>query len=132
MKLLFDENLAPRLAVGLQDLFPESQHVRDAGLAGASDAEVWDYAKTRGFAIVSKDSDFQRIHRLRALTFPQAALSLNYDAVRPNERAATDRDALRVERQARDRRKGRLEVDELAVVWSVEERHSEDELGLYE
>lgn len=60
MKLLFDENLAPRLAVGLQDLFPESQHVRDAGLAGASDAEVWDYAKTRGFAIVSKDSDFQQ------------------------------------------------------------------------
>ena len=29
-------------------------------MASASDAEVWDYAKTRGFAIVSKDSDFQQ------------------------------------------------------------------------
>ena len=60
MKLLFDENLAPRLVASLQDLFPDSGHVRDAGLTSASDAEVWDHAKTRGFAIVSKESDFQQ------------------------------------------------------------------------
>lgn len=40
--------------------YPGSEHVRDAGLASASDAEVWDYAKTKGLAIVSKDSDFQQ------------------------------------------------------------------------
>lgn len=60
MKLLFDENLAPRLAARLQDVFPESLHVRDAGLASASDLEVWNHAKERGFAIVSKDSDFKQ------------------------------------------------------------------------
>lgn len=60
MKLLFDENLAPRLAASLQDLYPGSVHVRDAGLASASDLQVWDYAKTGGFAIVTKDSDFQQ------------------------------------------------------------------------
>lgn len=50
MKLLLDENLAPRLAARLQDVFPESLHVRDAGLASASDLEVWNHAKERGFA----------------------------------------------------------------------------------
>lgn len=41
-------------------MFPGSEHVRDAGLASASDADVWEYTKRRGFAIVSKDSDFQQ------------------------------------------------------------------------
>lgn len=59
MKLLFDQNLAPRLAHDLADLYPGSEHVRDVGLAEADDASVWTYAERNGFAIVSKDSDFQ-------------------------------------------------------------------------
>jgi predicted nuclease of predicted toxin-antitoxin system len=61
VKLLFDENLSPRLATALADLFPDSQHVRDAGLRGATDHAVWDYAKEYGFAIVSKDNDFRQL-----------------------------------------------------------------------
>jgi predicted nuclease of predicted toxin-antitoxin system len=58
VKLLFDENLSPRLAESLRDLYPGSKHVHNLNLGGSSDSEVWDYAKLHGFAIVSKDSDF--------------------------------------------------------------------------
>jgi predicted nuclease of predicted toxin-antitoxin system len=58
MKLLFDENLSPRLVESLRDLYPGSDHVHNLNLGGAQDSEVWDYAKLNGFAIVSKDSDF--------------------------------------------------------------------------
>ncbi len=45
MKLLFDENLSPKLPSYLGDLFPNSLHVRDVGMKATSDPIVWDYAK---------------------------------------------------------------------------------------
>ena len=39
MKLLFDENLSPQLVRLLDDLFPDSFHVRDGGLKAALDAD---------------------------------------------------------------------------------------------
>ena len=60
MKLLFDENLSPKLPSLLVTPFPGSAHVRECGLLGRSDEEIWEYAKANGFAIVSKDSDFQQ------------------------------------------------------------------------
>lgn len=60
MRLLFDQNLSPRLPRLLSDLFPESVHVREAGLAAADDTAVWQHAKVHGFVVVSKDSDFQQ------------------------------------------------------------------------
>lgn len=59
MKLLFDQNLSPRLVDLVSDLFAGSLHVQSAGLDQASDAQVWDYAQTNGFVIVTRDSDFQ-------------------------------------------------------------------------
>jgi predicted nuclease of predicted toxin-antitoxin system len=62
MKLLFDENLSPKLPALVARPFPGSLHVRDCGLKGRSDEEVWEYALEEGFTIVSKDADFyQRI-----------------------------------------------------------------------
>ena len=58
MKLLFDENLSPKLPRALEDIFPGSAHVHDCGLGKASDATIWDHALTGDFTIVSKDSDF--------------------------------------------------------------------------
>ena len=58
MKLLFDQNLSPRLPGALSEVFPNSAHVRSKGLATATDREVWDYARSEGFTIVTKDSDF--------------------------------------------------------------------------
>lgn len=57
MKLLFDENLSPKLPRLLADLFPDSLHVRDVGMKATDDPSVWDYAKDNGFMIVSKDVD---------------------------------------------------------------------------
>ena len=58
MKLLFDENLSPRLVPALADLFPESAHVDRLGLGGEPDPVIWEYAKCHGHVLVSKDSDF--------------------------------------------------------------------------
>ncbi|MEK7407813.1 MAG: DUF5615 family PIN-like protein [Acidobacteriota bacterium] len=60
MKLLFDENLSPRLCAALHDVFPGSAHVRDLGLKSAPDADVWAHASRNGFAIVTKDADFRQ------------------------------------------------------------------------
>ena len=54
MKLLFDENLPPRLTQSLADLYPGSTHLRDSGLRGVSDGEVWLYAKENSFTTFPK------------------------------------------------------------------------------
>ena len=58
MRLLWDHNLSPRLVKRLADVFPDSLHVGDVGLAAASDDEVWAFAAEHGCVVVSKDSDF--------------------------------------------------------------------------
>jgi predicted nuclease of predicted toxin-antitoxin system len=60
VKLLLDENLAPRLSRALSDLFPGSTHVSEVGLERADDTVIWEYARGNGFAILSKDSDFHQ------------------------------------------------------------------------
>ena len=59
MKLLFDQKLSPILVARLADVFPHSLHVREAGLERADDLSVWRFALEHGFAIVTKDADFQ-------------------------------------------------------------------------
>ncbi len=58
MKLLLDENLSDRIIHRIVDLYPNSEHVKTLGLINTDDAIIWEYAKTNGFVIVSKDSDF--------------------------------------------------------------------------
>jgi len=60
MKLLFDQNLSFRLVDLLAGDFPNSAHVRDVGLAAGSDQQVWDFAKSNEYVLVSKDTDFQQ------------------------------------------------------------------------
>jgi predicted nuclease of predicted toxin-antitoxin system len=59
VKLLFDENLSPRLVALPADLYPDSAHVHQCGLGSSDDGAIWKYARANGFTIVSKDSDFQ-------------------------------------------------------------------------
>ncbi len=61
MKLLFDENLSPKLVARLASEFPDSLHVSRAELDQADDATVWKYAERESFTIVTKDADFQEI-----------------------------------------------------------------------
>ena len=60
MKLLFDENLSPKLPRLLAACFSGSSHVRECGLLGQADEDVWEYARLQSFVLVSKDSDFQQ------------------------------------------------------------------------
>lgn len=65
MKLLFDQNMSPRLVSRLADLFPNSTHVMEAELDQSLDREVWDYAGQHDYLIVTKDVDFSEISVLR-------------------------------------------------------------------
>ena len=58
MKLLVDENLAPRLAGDLSDLLPGSVHVGSVELGSTSDVVIWEYAKAQLFTFLTKDKDF--------------------------------------------------------------------------
>jgi predicted nuclease of predicted toxin-antitoxin system len=58
VKLLFDQNISPRLVKALADLYPNSQHVYALELDEADDREVWEFAKEHGYCIVTKDADF--------------------------------------------------------------------------
>lgn len=67
MRLLFDENLSPRLVREIADLWPESTHIGLVQLRGATDQAIWDYARAHDYTIVTKDDDF------RALAFVRGA-----------------------------------------------------------
>jgi predicted nuclease of predicted toxin-antitoxin system len=58
VKLLLDANLSPQLVEALADIYPHAEHVDRLGLGAADDSNIWNYALSGGFAIVSKDSDF--------------------------------------------------------------------------
>ena len=65
MRLLFDQNLSHRLLSALNDLFPESLHVRMLGLAEADDLTIWNYAIDHDLIIVTQDSDYSDWNKLR-------------------------------------------------------------------
>ncbi|QDU65027.1 DUF5615 family PIN-like protein [Engelhardtia mirabilis] len=65
MRLLLDQNLSHRMLSGLEQAFPGSKHVRDFGMESTDDEGIWELAKSEGFAIVSKDTDFYQRSVLR-------------------------------------------------------------------
>lgn len=66
MKLLFDQNLSPRLVQRLASLFPASTHVSLIGLDRAFDHEVWEHARINDFIVVTKDADYSDLSLLRS------------------------------------------------------------------
>ena len=65
MRLLFDQNPSHRLLSILDDLFPNSVHVRSLGLAEADDLIIWNYARDHELVIVTQDSDYADWNKLR-------------------------------------------------------------------
>ena len=61
MSLLFDQNLSRRLVGQLAAEYPGAEQVEGAGLLGADDLTVWQYAAAHGLMVVSKDSDFRHL-----------------------------------------------------------------------
>jgi len=58
LKLLFDQNLSPKLVGLLSDIYPDSVHVQSIGLDRAPDDAVWNHARANTHIIVTKDADF--------------------------------------------------------------------------
>ncbi len=56
--LLLDHNLSPKLIGRLEGEFGQVVHVDILGMASDSDSAIWEYAKMKGYAIVTKDKDF--------------------------------------------------------------------------
>lgn len=61
MKLLFDQNLSPKLATYFALSFVDSQHLQNLNLDKSMDTSVWEFAKLNEFTIVTKDSDFNNL-----------------------------------------------------------------------
>ena len=61
MKLLFDQNISPKLSDHFKDTFKEAVHIQDLNLDSAGDIELWEYARSNNFTIVTKDSDFNHL-----------------------------------------------------------------------
>ena len=61
VRLLFGEQLSERLCFMLEDVLPDSLHVRELEAGGAPDTTVWQLAQERGCTLITKDEDFHRL-----------------------------------------------------------------------
>lgn len=66
MIVWLDAQLSPALAPWIESTFGvESYALRDLGLREATDEEIFQAAKAAGAALMTKDSDFVKMHHLR-------------------------------------------------------------------
>lgn len=65
MKYLLDQGLARSTVDHLREMGIESEHVGTLGMAAASDSEILEEGRTRGWVVVTLDADF---HALLALS----------------------------------------------------------------
>lgn len=65
MNLLFDQNISFRIIKRIEDIFPGSISSRELGYDNPHDFEIWNFAKSNNFSIVTFDSDFIDISNLR-------------------------------------------------------------------
>ncbi len=74
MRLLVDNALSPIICQGLLDTGHDAIHVRDVGMAAASDEEIVDFAEREDRTIISADTDFAAILALRRAAKPSFVL----------------------------------------------------------
>ncbi len=64
MKLLFDQNISPRILGNLSSELSNCQQVRFVGLEDSADFEIFQFAQKNDFAVVTFDSDFVDLNAL--------------------------------------------------------------------
>jgi predicted nuclease of predicted toxin-antitoxin system len=67
VRLLVDQNLSHRLLGLLDDLFPNSLHVRHLGLDQSDDLVIWNHAIHHNCVILTQDSDYADWNKLRGV-----------------------------------------------------------------
>jgi len=60
LKLLLDQNLSPTTALFLKDIGLEAYDIREKGLAGASDEDIYAHAVRENLVLVTFDLAFSR------------------------------------------------------------------------
>ncbi len=58
MRILFDQNISFRSVNFLHAIYSEAKHVKEFDLQHATDRQIWNFAKTNQYSIVTFDSDF--------------------------------------------------------------------------
>lgn len=74
MRFLVDNSLSPRLAEALRELAHEAIHVRDIGLAQATDEIVFEAAARERCIIIAQDTDFGTLLAKRREQYPSVML----------------------------------------------------------
>jgi len=65
MNLLFDQNISYRIIKRIEDIFPGSISVQALGYNNPHDIQIWEYAKSNNFSIVTFDADFIDLSNLK-------------------------------------------------------------------
>ena len=65
MNLLFDQNISHRIIRKVKDIFPGSISVRELSFDNPHDFDIWKFAKSNNYSIVTFDSDFIDLSNLR-------------------------------------------------------------------
>jgi predicted nuclease of predicted toxin-antitoxin system len=87
VRFLVDNALSSILAERLRQAGHEAAHVRDYGLQGAGDEEIFERAKNEDRIIVSADTDFATLVALRAEARPSLILFRQVRNRRPEQQA---------------------------------------------
>lgn len=65
MKILFDQNISYRVIDKISKNFPEAKQVRELNLENDSDLEIWQFAQSNNYTIVTFDADFYDLANLK-------------------------------------------------------------------
>jgi predicted nuclease of predicted toxin-antitoxin system len=65
MKLLLDQNISFRVAKHFKNSDLQIIHINEVFLNNTPDLEIWEFAKTENFAIVTFDADFYDLQLLK-------------------------------------------------------------------
>ena len=76
MKLLVDQNISFRLVKELKNEFPGIEHVSNVGLLNTRDSDIWAYAKSEAYTILTFDFDFYELLLLKG--FPPKVVLLRF------------------------------------------------------